>query len=103
MTHLQAQEVEHIVRLTGKQVDQTIPITSNKETFAIDRAVSLMLGALDLHMGPMCGNEPRALSKNAVYIAKWRNIPSEDYKKMNGVVICEDWRDGTEAFIVLLK
>jgi hypothetical protein len=49
----------------------------------------------------MASDYPRALSFKAEYIAKWTNISWREYCKLDGVVLCEDNRDGNKAYIVL--
>lgn len=55
---------------------------------------------LGYNCGSMCGDEPIALSKTAPYIAKWRNIGMEDYHKIQGLILSDDFRN-KEAMLVL--
>jgi hypothetical protein len=40
-------------------------------------------------IGSMCGDEPIGFAKadKINYVAKWRNIPRGDYKKLSGIMI----------------
>lgn len=96
-------EVLEIAQRIGKEIDRVIPVTSDGSTFSISRAYEKAAKELGYNIGSMCRDEPRALSKVASYIAKWYNIPRSDYPKMEGVVLCDDSRDGNEATIVLFK
>lgn len=58
---------------------------------------------LGFKIGPLCMDEPRAMSAKADYIAKWWNIPPSDYPKMDGMAVCDDWRNGTEAMIIIFR
>lgn len=44
--------------------------------------------------GPMQAGSPTGIAKGEVSIAKWRNIPSEDYHLLSGTIE-GDFRDGT--------
>ena len=94
------QEISDIVSKVGKTVKDVIKVTSDGSDFSITNEVALQANELGFEIGPMCGDEPRALAKSDCYIAKWKNIPRSDYPKMDGFVICEDSRNGKEAYIV---
>lgn len=52
-------------------------------------------------VGPMCCNEPIGFAKDMDYIAKWRNIDPSDYPRLNGVIISDDFREGSVKIIYL--
>jgi len=59
------------------------------------------LRAMGYTIGSMCGNEPIGFACNEKYdyIAKWRNIDPIDRKKVDGVMISNDWREGSVEII----
>lgn len=52
-------------------------------------------------IGSMCGGEPIgfACGEKYEYIAKWRNIDPSDRNKVDGVMISDDWREGSVDII----
>lgn len=96
------EQLDHILHHSGMRVEDIVPVTSDGSAFSIADAYAAKAKEMGFNIGSMCGDEPRALSKEATFIAKWRNIPSSDYSKLGGVILCEDGRDGKEAFIVTL-
>lgn len=87
--------------LINRQASQQIEVVADGSDFSISHACEAKINELGLTTGPMCGDLPRALSKNDCYIAKWINIPVSDYGRLDGVVLCDDNRNGTVATIVL--
>ena len=86
----------------GKVITDTIGIAVDGSDFDITAAIEKVLKNLvGYNIGTLCRDEPRALSKTANYIAKWRNIPASEYYKMDGVVMCKDNRNGKAATIYL--
>lgn len=45
-------------------------------------------------VGCLCNNEPMGFAKGVNYVAKWRNIDPNDYPRLNGVIISDDFREG---------
>ena len=88
-----------------KNVGSIIHIQASGETFSIATAVENKVDQLGLNIGSMESSEPRALAdaQRVKYIAKWRNIDHEDYPQMDGFVLCSDYRDGTDAYIILFE
>jgi hypothetical protein len=101
MTYAQLKELELIERLGKKTRKEVIEVTSDGSTFSIVDAYTKVLVDRGLNYGSMAGDYPRALSFKAEYIAKWTNISWREYCKLDGVVLCEDNRDGNKAYIVL--
>lgn len=54
-------------------------------------------------IGSMSRNEPMALSKKANYIAKWYNISRDEYHKIEGVLLSDDFREGDVWFVEFEK
>jgi hypothetical protein len=90
-----------MLELINREVTQEIEVSSDGSDFSIVDAYDAKIKELGLTMGPMCGDLPRALSKKDCYIAKWINIGQKEYPKLDGVVLCEDNRNGTQAVIAL--
>jgi hypothetical protein len=45
----------------------------------------------------MCGGEPIgfACGEKYNYISKWYNMRSDEHNKLDGVMISDDWREGS--------
>lgn len=59
------------------------------------------LKALGYTVGYMCGGEPIGFadSEKYDYIAKWINIPPHERIKVDGVMISDDFREGSVKLI----
>ena len=81
-----------IVRRDNVKVEGTFASVSEAE----DR-----LRKMGYTIGSMCSDEPIGFACNEKYdyIAKWRNIDPIDRKKVDGVMISNDWREGSVDII----
>lgn len=70
-------------------------------TFASVQEAEERLRKMGYMIGSMCGDEPIgfACKEKYDYIAKWRNIAPDDRKKVEGVMISTDWREGSVDII----
>ena len=59
--------------------------------------------AYGYQIGSMCRNEPIALAKNANYIAKWKNINSDEWPKIEGLLLSDDFRNGSVYLVEFNK
>jgi hypothetical protein len=52
-------------------------------------------------IGSMSGNQPIgfACGEKYGYISKWYNMTTEEHKKLDGVMISNDWREGSVDII----
>jgi len=63
------------------------------EEYAIDQGYKV---------GPMCRDMPMVLSKTAGYIAKWCNISMDEYPRIEGLLLSDDFREGAVLFVELV-
>jgi len=70
-------------------------------TFASVSEAEDRLRKMGYAIGSMCSDEPIGFACNEKYdyIAKWRNIDPIDRKKVDGVMISNDWREGSVDII----
>jgi hypothetical protein len=70
-------------------------------TFASVSEAEDRLRKMGYIIGSMCSDEPIgfACKEKYDYIAKWRNIDPIDRKKVDGVMISNDWREGSVDII----
>ena len=70
-------------------------------TFSSVYEAEKQLRELGYRIGSMCGGEPIgfACEEKYEYIAKWRNIDPSDRNKVDGVMISNDWREGSVDII----
>ena len=101
----ESNEIVRIAGIAGKSVKEIIPIESDGSTFSITSAYEKKVKSMGYKIGSMCRSAPRALAKEGSvdYIAKWYNIGREDYDLMDGVVLCDDNRNGKEAVIAIFE
>lgn len=84
---------EKIAESTGRKAVPMATFESTNDFEAIDDARNFMQ-AHGYNVGSMCRDEPMACSKNADYIAKWRNIGSEEWPKIEALIVAKDMRRG---------
>jgi len=93
-------------KITGREIVKQVTITQDEESkdgafTAITKAEN-QLRDEGFHVGSMCGDAPIGFAKgNYNYIAKWRNIPEDEYFKLSGIITVNDlkgtrhgYRDG---------
>ena len=70
-------------------------------TFASVSEAEKRLREMGYTIGSMCRDEPIGFACNEKYnyIAKWYNIDPSDRKKVDGVMISTDWREGSVDII----
>ena len=78
---------------TGRIISKTMTFKQNVEDIdgafvAISKAEQY-LKSMGYVVGSMCMDMPMGFAKSdkVNYIAKWRNIPKEDYSKLDGIII----------------
>ena len=73
-------------------------------TFQTFYNASERLKELGYEVGSMCRNEPIGFADNNVYdyVAKWYNIDIEDRTKLDGVMLSEDFREGSVDVLFLM-
>jgi len=101
-----SKRAEQVAQLVGKKIAKIIKVKvkpKKDETFSVCYAYEKKVKALGYQIGSMARSEPRALGKGFDYIAKWYNIGREDYPLIEGVVLCDDNRNGKEAEIVIFE
>jgi len=78
---------------TGRQVQYAVYFKPSGTFGAVTEARE-WLKTEGYVIGSMCGDEPIGFSKVADYIAKWRNISPIEWKKLDGILISDDFREG---------
>ena len=74
----------------------------SSQTFQALRNAQKILEADEYHSGTLCGDEPVGISKNFNYIAKWKNLSTEERGQVDGVMLSSNFREG-KVFVVLFK
>ncbi len=52
-------------------------------------------------IGTMQSPEPRAITKGAGYLPKWKHYSSQEREELDGVATATDWRDGDVTVYLL--
>lgn len=71
-------------------------------TFSAVHRAEEKASKLGYSIGSMCRDEPIGLSKKASYIAKWRNIDRDEYDKIEGVILSNDFRED-DVYLIEFK
>lgn len=98
-----AGRIVQVAKQIGKAVKTIHIVNGNGKTFSTSTAAEKKVKELGYDKGSMCRNEPIAIGKNFGYIAKWYNIGSDEYNKIEGIMLCNDWREGNEAAVVIFE
>jgi len=88
--------------LGDRKVAQVKEFKSDGSDFSAISLAEKYVRKLGYNKGSMCRDMPIALSKNANYIAKWRNIDPEEYSKIEAVLLSNGMRED-EVFFVRFK
>ena len=54
-------------------------------------------------IGSMSGDQPIGFAKGYGYIAKWYNLSKSDIEKLDGVLISNDFREGSVKIVTFKK
>jgi hypothetical protein len=84
----------------GREIVKQETITV-EGTFSSVSAAESKLHNMGYTIGSMCGGEPIGFAdaEKYNYISKWRNMTSEEHEKLDGVMISNDWREGSVDII----
>lgn len=69
-------------------------------TFSAVHKAESYVEKLGYSYGLMCMDEPIALAKGDVSITKWRNIPSSEYPRIDGLILSHEFREGDVAVVI---
>lgn len=75
-------------------------VYTDGDDFSINNAVENAAVQLGYTVGTMCCDAPRGLCRNVNRIAKWWNLAPPDFARLEGFVLCDDFRNGTVAVVV---
>jgi len=82
-----------ISKIAGKKIVNVKTFKNNDDFDAYNKAVDELRNE-GYQVGSMCSDDPIGFADNAdiKYIAKWKNISSDEYPKLDGVIVSEDFR-----------
>lgn len=91
-------KAESIAKLCQKAVTDLITFNAGETFEAISQARNFAK-EMGLNCGSMQRDEPIALgdAKKYDYISKWRNLETQDFPNMAGVILSDDMRNGSVA------
>ena len=98
--------MEKIAVKVGRPIGSIIKIEGTGEDFDINTRAETKCKELGFKVGTMERDKPRALKSTydqVDLIGKWCNIPVEAYPAMDGILVCDDFRNGFLAYIVLFE
>ncbi len=79
---------------TGRRIQYAVYFEPSGTFGAITDARTWLKNEGEYVVGSMCGPEPLGFSKSVEYVSKWRNMSPVDWKKLDGVIISDDFREG---------
>ena len=84
----------------GRAVVKKVTIMGEGTFMSFYKAEEL-LREQGMTVGSMCGGEPIGFASKDKYeyIAKWRNIDPSERNKVEGVMVSNDWREGSVDII----
>ena len=90
-------DLDFILSFIPGKKDVAEVLFKSKGTFTAITMAEKFLAKKGYRIGSMCGREPIAFAKsNQIdYIAKWKNISTDEYHKIDGVILPDtDFREG---------
>lgn len=87
-------------KITGREIERQVEVREIGTFSSIDK-VQEQLREEGYIVGSMCRDEPIGFAKEdkCECVAKWRNIPKEDYGKLDGIITSNDFREGYVTII----
>lgn len=88
--------VSKFLEYTGKTVSKVTYHSggTREEAFAAIAAARKEARASGYSAGSLCCDEPMALVKGHIRIAKWFNIGTRDWRRIDGLLLSNDMRNG---------
>ena len=85
-----------------RTISKVYAFYNKDESFSASYAAEQKAKRLGYSVGSMQRDDPRAIAKGDLYIAKWWNIGVEEADRIDGVLVSEDMRDG-DVYIVIFN
>jgi len=84
----------------GREVVKKVNVKVEGTFSSVSKAEEI-LREQGMVIGSMCGGDPIGFASKEKYnyIAKWQNIDAVDRNKVEGVMVSNDWREGSVDII----
>lgn len=86
----------------GKIPDEERMFEKTKNDFGAVTEAENWIQSMDYSIGSMQSDNPRAIAKGNLNIAKWWNINKEEYPRIDGLMLSNDYRNGN-VLVILFK
>ena len=83
----------------GKSVDEEKVFQKSERDFGAVTEAENYVESLGMSIGSMQSDNPRALAKGKLNIAKWWNIDKDDYQRIDGLMLSDDYRNGSVVVV----
>lgn len=84
------------------KVDLTIEF-KREGTFQSFYAAQSWLGEHGYSYGSMCSPQPIGVLKGDWNIAKWKNLTAKEKRELDGIMISDNWREGSVKIKIFKK
>jgi hypothetical protein len=93
-------DAKMVANATGRKVIKTVEF-SKGDVFEAYHDAEELLKMTGYSVGSMCYQDPTVAAIGDMYVAKWRNIGSDEWRKIQAMIVGKDFRDSgvTVCFI----
>lgn len=89
-------------KLHGHEIESVEEISVSGTFESVNEAMRI-LKERGYEIGSMSAQQPIGFAKGFDYIAKWYNLNKSDIKKLDGVLISNDFREGSVKIVTFKK
>ena len=93
------EKIQKYTKLIGKEIENQITITSNKTFGALTTAEELIESRGWSHGRCELDKPIPFIKEKEIYIAKWTNIEPHEYNRIDGILLSNDFREGSVTII----
>jgi hypothetical protein len=94
--------MQKIEKLHGHEIESVEEISILGTFESVNEAIRILKDR-GYEIGSMSGSQPIGFAKGYGYIAKWYNLSKSDIEKLDGVIISDDFREGSVKIVTFKK
>lgn len=90
--------INELTKFHGHEIESVEEISSSGTFASVNKAMQI-LKLRGYKIGSMSAYQPIGFAKGYDYIAKWYNLNKSDIEKLDGVLVSNDFREGSVSII----
>lgn len=100
--YLKRNSMQKTEKLHGHEIESVEEIAISGTFESVNEAIRI-LKERGYEIGSMSAQQPIGFAKGYDYISKWYNLNKSDIKKLDGVLISNDFREGSVKIVTFKK